>query len=104
MQQIGFFELQVHCIIGLNDSERNEKQMIIMDLSINTEEYIDYVECASICTRIAEEGHFLLMETLGHEIIKALLLKWPMAGKIALTLKKPLALPNAVYAFVRVEK
>ncbi len=104
MQQIGFFELRVDCIIGLNDAERLCKQLLLIDLSVNTEEYVNYAECADICTEIAEKGRFLLLETLGNEIIKALRFRWPNAYKIAVTLKKPQALPSASYAFVRIEE
>ena len=99
MQHIGFFELQVTCIIGLNDAERINKQLILIDLEIETKDFIDYTALADLCKQIAIEGQFLLLETLAEEIMQQLRTKW--SGSLSLTIKKPAAIPGAAYAFVR---
>lgn len=101
MQQIGFSGLKVHCIIGLHDIERTQKQPLIIDLTVDNEEFIDYTELATLSQHLAEVGHYLLLETLAQEIVKAVYQNWPSCQNVTVILKKPQAIPESDFAFVR---
>lgn len=104
MQQIGFQDLKVKCIIGLLEEERLSEQLLSIDLAVETKDYIDYTELANLVRLMAETGQFLLLETLADETIKALYKKWPSIEEVSITIKKPRALSEAAYAFVRMKR
>lgn len=102
MQQIGFKDLRISCIIGLYSHEREKEQLLFIDLTIDTKEFIDYSAIALLVTAIAQEGRFFLIETLGHEAVKRIREQWPAAEKGRICLKKPEAIPEAAYAFAEI--
>ena len=102
MQLIGFKELQISCIIGLNDEERVCKQLLIIDLEIQAEAFIDYVALSQLVTEVAEKGRFALIETLADECVKALKKRWPEIISLEMCVKKPAAIKTAAYAYTKV--
>lgn len=104
MQQIGFIDLHIHCIIGLNENEREAEQSLFVDLACTTSHYIDYRELAQLVIEEAREGHFFLLETLAAHLVQKMQAKWPEISQVDITIKKPAALPGAAYAFVRLSK
>jgi dihydroneopterin aldolase len=103
MQLIGFKDLQIECIIGLYPEERGTPQTLLIDLSVDTKEFVDYAEAAALLTELAIGGRYELIETLAHDAALAIRTKWPAIRAVTITIKKPAALKKAAYAFAKVE-
>lgn len=103
MQLIGFKELQISCIIGLYDEERTREQPLIIDLEVQTEDFIDYVALASLVMQVAKEGRFALIETLAKECARALKKRWPEIASLEICVKKPQAIQGALYAYTKLQ-
>lgn len=74
----------ISCIIGVFPNERIEPQTIYMDFEVEADiseavksdsitEAFDYVKLAELCTQLAQEKKFFLLETLAYEAVQLLL-------------------------------
>jgi len=69
-------DIKVMCILGVYAHERTEPQLIIMnvkfELSLPKEDRLsatlNYEHVSSLCSQIAQEGKFLLLESLAKEL------------------------------------
>lgn len=112
--RIGFENLRIPCIIGTLKEEREEEQDILVDikaevrldaclLTDRVKETVDYTALAALCSRLARENNYHLLESLAGAIIKAAFelfeIRW-----IWIKIKKTAAIPGANWAFVEMEK
>ena len=102
MDKILIKDLRLRCIIGVNDSERREKQDVTINIVIwsdlteaaktdNIDKTVDYKEITKGIIKLVETSEFCLVETLAERIAKTCL---DHAGvkKVRVTVEKPGAL------------
>lgn len=111
---IGIHRLQVECIIGINPEERNKVQTIFIDVEIRIDfspvlkskelsDSINYVEIGRICTELAQNNRYFLLEMLASDILDQFgKLYHPIFAKVKI--QKPSAIPSAEYAFIEMER
>lgn len=110
--KVGIEKLKVMTIIGVNPDERQEKQPLLIDISVETDiskcvasdtlmDTLDYASLKSLCEEVAENQSFRLIESFAAAILKTLQLKFPLAH-IGIKVTKPKALKDA-FAFVEIE-
>lgn len=111
---IGFYDHQIKAIIGIHSQERIKEQLIFIegkvkypfDFCLNSktaEATVDYTKLTQICTDLAKEKKYFLLETFATDILQ----KWMESFGIEwgwVKIKKPAALPSAEYAFVELEQ
>lgn len=111
---ISIEHLEIPCIIGVNPREREEEQSIFVDLKIKFDmrpcidsdkihDTIDYLQLAHLCTEIAREGRFKLLEAYAHAVLKAAMDKYELAWAW-IRVKKPLAISKANFTSIELEK
>lgn len=113
LSTIGFDDLRIFCVIGVNPDEQKEKQPLFLDLKVmpsslicnqtdSLEDTIDYRDLVALCEKILEEGHYHLLEKAAHDILKKLFslysLKWAF-----IRIKKPNAIRDAKWVIVEME-
>lgn len=107
---IGFKDLRIMCIIGVNPDERQLQQEIFVDLKAeidyngqnSLESTVDYTALAALCEGVAVNGKYLLLEKYANDLAEQLKTRFPLR-KLWLRVKKPQALPGAAYAYVEKE-
>lgn len=111
--KIGFEKLEINCIIGELNHERDKEQVIYVSLEVTTDfskcvEYdsfkdtLDYVELSRNCIEVAKNGKFKLLETCGYEILKKIF-TIPLVMKAKIRIEKPSAIHSAKFAFIELE-
>lgn len=111
---IGFQGLCIRCIIGVTPEERCREQEIYLDLKVranfsecittdNLSDTVSYVELSQLCTEVAHEKKFHLMETLANVISQRLFLNESIEW-VWIRINKPSALVNADQAFIELER
>ena len=106
---LGLKDLEFETIIGINKEEREKKQKLLIDIDIDLdvikissiEDTLDYDELSKKIKKIADKNHFLL-ETLADEILEMIFLD-KRVKKAKVIIKKPSAIKDALYAFVKKE-
>ena len=112
--QIGFENLKISCIIGMGEEERREEQPIFVDLKVGVdisksvktdklEDTVDYVAMAQVCTELALQKQYQLLETYAAEVLKALFDGFDIQ-EAWIKVKKPEALPTAAYSVVELSR
>lgn len=110
---IGFEEHRINCIIGILPQERVEPQDIFIDLKVGYDfsissvtddilDTIDYTKMTFLCTEIAQEGKYQLLEKLAADILKALLDQFDITWAW-IRIKKPNGIPSAQNSSVELE-
>lgn len=114
MGMIGFSGHQISCIIGIYPIEREKEQLIKVDLKIKVDfskclasglfhDTVDYVQLAQLCTKLATEKKYLLLETFAADILDQCLelfgAQWAWVR-----IQKPSAIATADFAFIELEK
>lgn len=114
MGLIGIKNHQIHCKIGVYPEEHLNEQIIYVDLKIksdfsaciqseNIQEGIDYCELAKLCTDLATERHYCLLESLASDILNhCMQLFKPEWAWISI--RKPEAIKTAEYAYIELER
>lgn len=111
---VGFEDLKINCIIGIDQSERENLQNIYVSLWIeydatkavkseNIEHAINYATIAKEVADIAVQKQFLLIETFVDFCLERISTSYPHAEKISFLVKKPDALPDSKYCFCKRE-
>lgn len=104
---IGFRELSIFCRVGVLPRELEKPQQILVTLEVDVEltlmsdrleETVDYVALMNLCKHIANEKHYMLLETLAAHILTALERDFPIQ-RAQITLEKP-----AFSTFVKMER
>lgn len=110
---IGFENLRVPCMIGVDPHEQDREQELLIDLHLHTniekcvssdrlDDTISYADLAEICTAVAKKKKYHLMETLAHAIIQQICLD-KRTTYIRIRIKKPRAFPQVEHAFVELQ-
>lgn len=108
---LGFKNHRILCLIGATPEERKETQTILVDLKVETdfsksaltdnlEDTIDYVELAKICTRLAKENQYNLLEAYAADVLKHIFAQFTAVYSAWIGVKKPLGLLSAEYTLV----
>jgi FolB domain-containing protein len=111
---LGIHQHQVPCIIGIYPEERQHEQTLLMDAKVKLdlshcfassqiEETFNYVSLAQICTQLAQQNSYFLLENLASDILDKYFLCSP-AVWAWICIKKPSAISSAAYAFVELER
>ncbi len=111
---LGIYQHRVSCIIGVYPEERNCEQMLIMNAKIKVDlskcfssgliqDTVNYVLIAQICTELAKQRNYFLLETLASDILDECLHRL-QAVWAWVCIQKPSAIPSASYAFVELER
>lgn len=107
---IGFEAHSIRCTIGCEAEEQQKEQEIFVDLKVKTDltlgiqsdeiaNTLSYVSLSNICTEIATNKHYHLIETYAYTVMQKILKEHKVAW-IWIRVRKPKALPNAQCAFV----
>jgi dihydroneopterin aldolase len=110
---IGFADHKINCIIGMLPEERTKDQEIAVDLKVKTpfkncistdelKDTIDYVALANLCTEIAQQGKYKLIESFAYAVIQKIIAEFDVAWAWVKVRKKS-ALPSASFATVELE-
>jgi dihydroneopterin aldolase len=111
---LGIHHYQLNCIIGIYPDELKQEQTLFIDakvkldlsnclLSGQIEDTIDYTLLAQICSQLAEQKNYLLLETFASDILDHFLRRFK-AVWAWVKIQKPAAIPNASYAYVELER
>jgi FolB domain-containing protein len=115
---VGFKKLRVDCIIGIREHERLAAQPLYFDVQVtlraadgrathsDTESSIQvsYSALSKLCSEIAVEGKYGLLETLVEVLCDKVLATYaPCVESVWVRVRKPQALPNGT-AFVQLFK
>lgn len=115
MRRIHLHDLKIHCIIGIHPHERTNTQDLFCDLDLdfdyskaahteNVVDTLDYTEIALTLQEFICHRRFYLLETLVEESLTLIFSKWPSITEGHITVKKPLAVPDAKYAAVSLSR
>ena len=102
MDRIRICDLLVRCVLGINDSERREKQDVVINLVIHTdlrksgksdriEDTVDYRALKKLILALAENSHYFLEEALA-EAVAGLCLQQHGVRQVEVRVEKPNAL------------
>jgi len=102
LDRIRICDLLVRCILGINESERREKQDVVINLVIHAdlrmagktdriEDAVDYRALKKKVLALAEESHFFLEEALA-DAVAELCLAQPGVRQVEVRVEKPNAL------------
>lgn len=111
---IGFEDHKIHCIIGDLEHERIREQDIYIDLRVEgdfskciktdvVEDTIDYVAMAKLCTTVAQQGQFRMLEMLAWQITEKMLQEFPISS-VWIKIKKPGGIPTTKYSYIELKR
>jgi D-erythro-7,8-dihydroneopterin triphosphate epimerase len=114
MDRILIQDLQVKCIIGVNEDERLRKQDVVINLALMTdlgragrsdrfEDTLDYRAVKKEVMSLVERSQFFLIEALA-EAVAGLCLKNPAVSAVTVRVDKPGALSSARSVAVEIER
>jgi len=115
MNCIQIRDLKIRCIVGVHLHERKSEQDLIIDLDLDLDfsnaakhdslDYtLDYTLIAERLEAFCQHEKFQLIETLAVRACDLILEDWKQVRKCRIVIKKPMALPQAAYAGVTVER
>jgi dihydroneopterin aldolase len=111
----GLRSLQVDCIVGIYEHERQTPQTVIIDIDLDYDfaaaassdaiaDAVDYDGVVSGVTELVRTRAFQLIETMAEETAAMLLARLAQVRAVRLEIRKPAAVPAAACSFVRVER
>lgn len=119
---VGIADLEVDCVIGVNSDERDREQVVLISFEIDygagdpgaaanpggpgrdeLDAAVDYADAADRIRRIAQEGRYVLLETLARAVAEDLSRDERVAA-LTVECRKPGALANAACAYARVTR
>lgn len=114
MDRVLISDLAARCIIGVNDDEREEKQDVLINLTVFTdlsaaarndslEDALDYRTLRTDVVEMVEVSHYFLLEALA-EAIAAICLKHRGVEGVRVRVDKPGALRFARSVGVEIER
>lgn len=111
---IGFKDLRVTCIIGVLPHEREQEQLVRMDLELTYDVHdvaderldnvISYAEAAGLLAELLVVKRFRLIENAAAACIALLFDSYPSLTSAQITIKKPDAIPDADFAFAKLHQ
>jgi 7,8-dihydroneopterin aldolase/epimerase/oxygenase len=107
-------DLRIRCIVGVHTHERKVEQDLLVDLHLEFDfseaAHTDQIELTIDYTRLTEmleawiqREKFQLIETLATRACILITDEWPQISHCRIKIKKPSALPKALYASVTSE-
>lgn len=110
---IGICQHHIPCIVGIYPEERKKEQILVVDAKIKIDflpciaskkisDSIDYVLLANLCTELAQEKKYDLLETFASDILDQCIERFH-AVWAWVRIQKPSAIPTASYAYVELE-
>lgn len=114
LDRIRICDLLVRCILGINDSERREKQDVLINLAIYTdlrkpgisdciEDTVDYRALKKRLLVMAENSEYYLEEALAHAVAE-LCLEQQAVRQVEVRVEKPNALRFAKSVAVEITR
>lgn len=111
----GLKSLQVDCIVGIYEHERQQPQRVVLDIDLDYDfaaatgsdaiaDALDYDRVAREVTELLHRRAFQLIETMAEETAAMLLAQLAQVRQVRLDIRKPSAVPTAACACVRVER
>ncbi len=111
---LGIHQHQISCIVGIYPKERQHEQMLIIDAKVKldlsrclasgqVQDTIDYVLIAQLCTELAQQKKYFLLETFASDILDECIGRF-QAVWAWVCIQKPAAIPSAAYAYVELER
>lgn len=111
---LGIHQHQIKCIIGVYPEERQREQTLFVDVKIKldlsatlasgrVEDTVDYVLLAQLCTQLAEQNKYFLLETFAFDILDQCIQRFS-AVWAWVRIQKPSAISTAAYAYVEFER
>jgi len=108
-------DLHVRCIVGIFPHERQNEQDVYLDIEMDFDfapaaqsedinQTIDYTAVASSLTNLIVEQKFQLIETMSEKCAQLLLASYPQIDRVAISVKKPAAVPQAKNPIASVER
>ena len=105
MDKITIQGLQVKSLIGVYDWEREEKQVLLIDVTLGLDlsraaqtddvnDTVHYAELALAIEQVCEQSEFQLLESLAAKIISQLF-TYPSIENASVSITKPNIIPNA---------
>ena len=114
MATIRITNLKLRAVIGINDWERDNKQDVVINITLNydaskaaesdrVEDTIDYKTLTKKIIRLVENSQFYLLEKLA-EVILQMSLEHPLVQAARVRVDKPLALRFADSVSVELQR
>lgn len=106
MDRIFVSHLSLSCIIGVNDCERIEKQIVNIDYSVYTRPHlapVDYKGITTRVTRFVEQSNYQTLEKMAIDFCD-LILSMPGMFKTTVSIEKPSALRFASSSAVEITR
>jgi len=92
-------DLTFRAILGILEKERNEEQLIVVNVQItyeNKEDYIDYKKVCELIQNQIMKGKYRLIEDAIDDIVINLKRNFPQIKELYLSIKKSEILKNAL--------
>lgn len=111
---IGFEHYEIPCVIGVYPKERRVPQSIFVDLKVELDmsecvrsdklqDTLDYVKLAAVCSDLAQNGNYQLIETYAYDVVQAFL-QYPQVSWVWIKIKKPQGLASAMFTTIELEQ
>ncbi len=111
---IGIKNLRIDCIIGVRTAEREATQPVFVDAELDGDfhlaakserigDTVDYGRVAGALVELAQKRRFRLLEAFASEAGRVLLDQHPSVNSVRIEVRKPGAVAQADFAFVRYE-
>lgn len=111
---IGIRQHQIQCIVGILPEERQKEQTLFVDLKIKRDfsaclasgqmqDTLNYVLLGQLCTQLAHEKKYLLLETFAQDVLDVCLKQF-QAQWAWIRVQKPAAIPEAECAYIELER
>ena len=111
----GLKNLQIDCVVGIYDFEREQTQPIIMNIELDYDfaaaaasdaigDAVDYDLVVSGVTELLQARQFALLEAMAEETAALLFEQHAPVQTVRLEIRKPKAVPAAECSFVRLER
>jgi len=93
--------LEISCIIGVLDFEREREQKVIVDLEadyLHDEDFVDYSKIVKIIKKNLKEKKYLLIEDALEDLGKIIALNYNKIKKLKIKISKPDIISNCIVA------
>ncbi|TVR68914.1 MAG: dihydroneopterin aldolase [Spirochaetaceae bacterium] len=111
---VGFRDLEVSCVIGVNPQERIAEQRLLVDLSLEydfapslashrVEDVLHYGEVARALTDHLRGNRYGLLESAAAGLLESLVKEFPALVRATVELRKPAAMAGRAVPYVRLE-
>jgi len=99
MYKIVIEDLTFNAILGLLEKERNQEQIVVVNVKMEYEDKNNYIDYAKVCDLIQNkiiEKKYKLIEDAIDDIENMLKIEFPQMKSLYLSIKKPEILKNAL--------